>query len=62
MPEIIIQPNGDLLIPRGHSEENQFFTSLLEDIVDEETQNSLADFFAVSEQSDTIFGTPGLCG
>lgn len=62
MPEIVIQPDGSLLVPRGLSAENQFYTSLLEDLVDEDTQNSLSRFFDVSEQSEIIFGSPGLCG
>ena len=62
MPEIIIQPDGSLLIPRGYSADNQFFISLLKDLVNEDVQNSLVGFFEVSEQSEVIFGTPGLCG
>ncbi len=62
MPEIVIQSDGSLLIPRGLSAENQFFTSLLKDLVDENDQDSLSKFFDVSEQSEVIFGSPGLCG
>ncbi len=62
MPDIIIQPDGSLLIPRGHSADNQFFISLLNDLVDQNVQDSLIGFFEVSEQSEIIFGTPGLCG
>lgn len=62
MPEIVIQPDGNLLIPRGHSADNQFFNSLLKGFVDEDTQDSLSHFFEISEQSDVIFGTSGLCG
>lgn len=62
MPDIIIQPDGSLLIPRGHSADNQFFISLLRDIVDKDVNESLSGFFEVSEQSETLFGEPGLCG
>lgn len=62
MPEIIIQADGDLMIPRGHSIENQFFISLLKELVDQDSQDSLSGFFEVSEQSEVIFGIPGLCG
>ena len=62
MPEIVIQPDGSLLIPRGHPAANQFYTSLLEDLVDEDTQDSLSRFFEISEQSEVIFGSTGLCG
>jgi len=59
---IEIQPDGSLLIPRGHSADNQFFISLLKDLVDQESQDSLSGFFEISEQSEVIFGNPGLCG
>lgn len=62
MPEIIIQSDGNLLVPRGVSADNQFFISLLKELVDEESQDALLSFFEVSEQSERIFGTPGLCG
>lgn len=60
LPEIVIQPDGTLLIPRGNHVDNQFFISLLKDLV--EDQDALLSFFEVSEQSEVIFGTPGLCG
>ena len=62
MPDIVIQPDGSLLIPRGHSADNQFFISLLKDLTDKDVQELLSGFFEVSEQSEVIFGTPGLCG
>lgn len=62
MPEIIIQPDGDLLVPRGYAEDNEFFMSLLESLVDKDTHTSLANFFEISEQSEVLFGNPGLCG
>lgn len=62
MPDITIQSDGSLLIPRGHSADNKFFTSLLKDLTDESEQRSLAEFFEISEQSEAIFGDPGLCG
>ncbi|MHA2279499.1 MAG: hypothetical protein ACXAC5_01220 [Promethearchaeota archaeon] len=51
-----------MLVPRGASSENQFYAELLQDIVDEDTRHSLEVFFAVAEDSETIFGSPGLCG
>lgn len=62
MPEIVIQPDGNLLVPRGYVEENEFFKSFLTDIISEGEQESLEGFFGVSEQSERIFGDPGLCG
>ena len=60
--DIVIQPDGSLLVPRGRSADNQFFISLLKDLVDQESQDSLSGFFEVSERSEVIFGDPGLCG
>jgi len=62
MPEIIIQSNGDLLIPRGTARENQFFKELLTDMVADDTRDSLDKFFAVTDDSEIIFGSSGLCG
>lgn len=62
MPDIVIQPDGSLLIPRGHSADNQFYISLLKELAEEDAQDSLLSFFEVSEQSEVIFGDPGLCG
>ncbi len=62
MPEIIIQPDGSMLIPRGECRDNQFYSKLLKDMVTDDTRASLEDFFAVTEESETIFGSPGLCG
>ena len=62
MPDIIIQPDGSLLIPRGDHDENQFFINLLSDIVCKDTREALDGFFEVSENSDQIFGSSGLCG
>ena len=62
MPEIVIQADGTFLVPRGHTSDNQFFLKLLRDMVDDDTRVLLDDFFAVTEDSEIIFGSPGLCG
>jgi len=62
MPEIIIQADGSLLIPRGKDSDNKFFRELLAGIVDSKEMESVNDFFAVSEDSEILFGSPGLCG
>ena len=62
MPEIIIQSDGSFLIPRGSSEDNAFFLSFLEDLVDPEALDALSGFFSIAEDSEIIVGEPGLCG
>lgn len=62
MPEIIIQPDGSFLIPRGTVEENSFFRDLLNDLIDEDQKSSLSSFFSATEESEIIFGSSGLCG
>ncbi len=62
MPEVIIQEDGDVLIPRGTARENQFYKELLKDMVSDDTRESLDKFFAVTDDSEIIFGSSGLCG
>lgn len=62
MPEIIIQTDGDVLIPRGTARENQFYKDLLKDMVADNTRDSLDKFFAVTDDSEIIVGSSGLCG
>ncbi len=58
---IIIQPDGSTLVPRGTAADNQFFLDLFED-ADPEILQSLSDFFQMNEESEILFGSPGLCG
>ena len=60
--EIIIQPDGSFLVPRGNFQENQLVKELFTDIVEQDEFNALEDFLAVSENFEQIFGSPGLCG
>jgi len=60
--EIIIQPDGNVLLPRGFSVDNHFLIELFHDLVDENTRQSLIDFFRTAEESEIIFGSPGFCG
>ena len=62
MPDIIIQSDGSLLVPRGLSADNQFFSDLIKDIADEDVHKALENFFLSNEESEIIFGSPGLCG
>jgi hypothetical protein len=59
MIEIIIQPDGTLLVPRGAAEENQVLRDLLIDIVD---SAGLDHFFSITEDCERIFGEQFLCG
>lgn len=60
--EIVIQPDGSFLVPRGNSQENQFVKELFTDIVEQDEFSALEDFLAVSENFEQIFGLSGLCG
>ena len=60
MFEIIIQENGDLLIPRGTDEDNDFYRSLLDDTISEDSLEMLDVFFGM--KSEKIFGNRALCG
>ena len=62
MAEIIIQTDGDVLIPRGTARENQFYKELLEGMVNDDARESLDRFFAVTDESEIIVGSSGLCG
>ena len=61
MPEIIIQSDGSILVPRGSVEDNRFMCSFLKDIVSQEELDSLSGFFSTSEESEIILGQ-NLCG
>ena len=60
--EIIIEPNGSLLIPRGDPQENDFYRSVFDGLLDAEQLESLNAFFAMSEDSEQLYGERGLCG
>lgn len=62
MPEIIIQSDGSVLIPRGSKEDNAFYSSLLNELVDSKTLDALSGFFALTEDSEIILGESSLCG
>lgn len=62
MPEIVIQQDGSLLIPRGTPADNHFLLTFLKELVDDESHDSLHDFFDISNNSELIFGTTGFCG
>lgn len=59
MIEIIIQPDGSLLIPRGTASENEIVRQLMNDVQDPE---SLDNFFAITENCERLFGDQFLCG
>lgn len=57
--EILIQANGTCLVPRGTSLQNEMICNLLSGLTELE---DLHNFFAITDDSEVIFGEPGLCG
>lgn len=57
--ELIIQPDGSLLISRGDSAHNELMCQILKGHTDIE---ALQAFFSISEESELLFGQPNLCG
>ena len=57
--EIIIQPDGSLLIPRGTLEENIVVMDVFGELTD---KNSLESFLSVTSNSELLFGNSHLCG
>ena len=51
--ELIIQTDGSYLIPRGDLQQNAAFLRLLEDAIN---TDDLENFFAMTEESEQIFG------
>ena len=60
--EITIQADGSLLVPRGTPDDNQFYSQLLSDMLSPEEAQDLANFFASSDDIETLFGHESLCG
>ena len=56
--EITIQKNGDLIIPRIKSSENQLISNILKDIA----FDGLTCFIDAADESELIFGDQFLCG
>ena len=56
--EIIIEPNGKMLIPRGSQEQNDFLLSVFEGVLD----TDILDHFFAGGSEETIFGERNLCG
>lgn len=59
MIEIIIQPDGSLLVPRGTTAENETLRQVLADIDDPQ---ALENFFSITEDCERLFGDQFLCG
>ncbi len=57
--EIVIQPDGSLLIERGLPDQNTLTCDLLAGLANFE---ELRNFFAVTDKSELIFGETTLCG
>ena len=61
-PEITILPDGNFLVKRGTFSDNQLLIKFLTDIIDEESLEYLRGFLSVTDDTDLIFGSTGLCG
>ena len=55
--EIIIQPDGTMLIPRGSKEQNDVVRQILDGL-----GVSAEEFLSVTDESDILFGQSTLCG
>jgi len=62
MPEIIINPDGSFVIPRGTPSENQFFYDLLQNMLSSEQTQEIETFFAFSAENERLVGDSNLCG
>ena len=60
--EIIIQDNGDILIPRGEHSDNMLVRSMLSEICNEETCDSVDNFLSYTDNNTMIFGNETFCG
>ena len=54
--EIVLYPDGTILVPRGGASQNEFYLKFLKDLVDEEELESISRFFAAGNESEMIFG------
>lgn len=60
--EIIIQDNGDILIPRGEHGDNMLVRSMLSEICNEEICSSVDNFLSYTDNNTMIFGNETFCG
>ncbi len=57
--EIVLQPNGSIIISRGTKSQNDLLSKILEPMID---VDDLDGFFSVSEGMEEIIGNLDLCG
>ena len=57
--EIILQPDGTILVPRGDHEQNEVLLHFLGEV---KNGNELKAFLSAGENSEDIFGEKELCG
>lgn len=57
--ELVFNPDGTVLIPRGNKAEDEVLKVFMTDLVDEK---SLVSFYSISENTDLLFGDCTLCG
>ncbi len=56
---LIFEPDGTLLVPRGLPSQNKVMCSLFENIA---SKDELHSFFNIADETELVFGEPGLCG
>lgn len=59
--EIIIQPDGTILIPRGTKQENSLIRDLVSDMQGP-SQDAIEAFLSVTDNSELLFGETTHCG
>lgn len=58
--EIIVQPNGQMCLPRLDSASNQVIRNIVDDMV--EDHEGLQSFYAIADEQTHLFGEKLLCG
>jgi hypothetical protein len=54
--EIVLYPDGTILVPRGSVSQNEFYLEFLKDLLDDDELESISGFFAAGNESEMIFG------
>lgn len=60
--EIIIQPDGSLLLNRGDAEHNAVMMELVDALCSNDNKESLQHFFSFVDENEQVFGDGGMCG
>ncbi len=58
--ELIIKPDGSIMVCRGSVKQNEITSDLLRDSISD--KDALSNFLAVSDDCEVLFGEQSLCG